>query len=235
MRPLIGITVALKRDPSDARYAGEAKVYWNYLAAVADAGGSPILLTPLTDLDSVLPVLDGWLIPGGPDIDPKHYGEPNHPANDLIDPLRFAFDQTLMERMPESLPVLAICYGCQMLNVVRGGSLIQHLPDDPNRAEHREGTRQAYAITPGSLLHQIVGSDPIEGLSFHHQGIGRVGEGLQISARHEDGTVEAIEDPKRPFCLGVQWHPERSSSESASQRLFSAFVQAAVEYSKAKR
>lgn len=131
--------------------------------------------------------------------------------------------------------MLGICYGCQVVNVLRGGSLDQHLPDGLGHDEHTGGTMQKYVVNVDSRLSQSTETAVIEGKSYHHQAVGRLGEGLWVTAKSEDGTVEAIEANDRPWLVGVQWHPERTPDDPATQRLFKRFVQAAAEYRATRR
>jgi putative glutamine amidotransferase len=230
--PIIAITADVDLEPENARTRGRLSVNWNYAQAVAEAGGVPIIVPPMADMARIAPMIDGWLIPGGSDIDASHFGEENHPKVDLQAPERFAGERSLYEKVPSELPVLGICYGCQFLNVVRGGSLIQHLPDVEGRAEHTGGVMQTYEIRSDSHVAEILGSDRVEGKSYHHQGVGRVGEGLEAVGRSEDGTIEALEATDRPWVVGLQWHPERTTEDPAMRRLFTEFVKAAAEYAK---
>lgn len=229
MRPIIGVTAIPHPDPSDARRGGRLDLNWNYAEAIHRAGGSPIILTPHTDVEGVVGLLDGWLIPGGDDMDARHFGQATHPACELQDPARFAFESALYRALPPQTPILGICYGCQFLNVMAGGTLHQHLPEVTGES-HTEGVQQHYGATEGSLLARAAGTIRPEGQSWHHQAADRVGEGLVVSARAEDGTVEAIEDPRRPFLLAVQWHPERTPERAESQGIMRAFVEAAAEF-----
>lgn len=229
MKPVIGITVDCVRDPEDQRTKGLLTLNWNYAQAISDAGGVPIIIPPQADMDMVAGMIHGWLIPGGADIDASHFGEENHPAVGLQDPARYEAEARLYQAIDPSLPVLGICYGCQFLNVVRGGSLEQHVPDRVGHAEHTSGTLQSYPLVD-SQLKEIVGVDLIEGKSYHHQAVNRLGSGLTITSRHEDGTVEALESTDRPWMIGVQWHPERTPDDEATRRLFEAFVAKAAEY-----
>lgn len=230
MKPIIGITVDSKPDESDARSGGKLTLNWNYAEAVAAAGGVPILIPPTADPGAVAEIIDGWLIPGGNDIDAKHFGEQNHPSVQLIEPERFEGEQRLFEALDPELPVFGICYGCQRLNVYRGGSLIQHLPDIDGRETHTGGVMQDYRISKGTKISGIVASDSIQGKSYHHQGIDQLGKGLDASAMHEDGTIEAIEDPSHPWLVGLQWHPERTFDDPKTRRIFEAFVRAAAQF-----
>lgn len=235
MKPLIGITVDVTFEPENARSRGALKLNYNYAEEVAKAGGNPILITPLTDIAQIAQLLDGWLIPGGADMDAAQFGEENHPTVELQDPKRFEMEDRLYQSIAHDLPVLGICYGCQFLNVKRGGSLIQHVPDRVGHDQHSGGTLQLYKIEEDSKLFASVGQlNKTTGASYHHQAVGRVGSHLQTSAFAEDGIIEAIEDPAHPFFIGVQWHPERTPNEEATRSLFSSFIQAAISYRKSK-
>jgi len=228
-KPLIGITVESKFDPNDARSRGNIQLNWNYFERVAEAGGNPIVITPRTDVAELAPLLDGWLIPGGMDIDATRFGQENHPAAELQDPSRFETEIALFRAVPDDLPIFGICYGCQFLNVARGGDLIQHLPDVTETA-HTGGVMQAYRIEPESKVGGITSRAEIEGKSYHHQAIDRVGAGLRVVGRGEDGTIEAIEATDRPWLIGLQWHPERTPDDEATRRMFDDFVRAAAEF-----
>lgn len=229
MRPIIGITVDCDPDPEDARTRGKLTLNWNYAQAVADAGGIPLLIPPMADMEVVSGLIHGWLIPGGDDIDAANFGQENHPMARLLDPARFAGEKALFSAADPNLPVLGICYGCQFLNVVRGGTLDQHLPDDPGRVTHTGGIEQEYPLKE-SKLRSLVGVPAMTGKSYHHQGVAAVAPGMDVVAEHEDGTVEALEATDRPWMIGVQWHPERSPEDAPTQRLFAEFVKAAAEY-----
>ena len=234
MKPLIGITVECGFDESNDRSNGKLSLNWNYPARVAEAGGNPILISPLTDLKEIARILDGWLIPGGADMDAKHFGEPNHPEVELMNPLRWKMEDELYGLVDPAMPILGICYGCQFLNVKRGGSLIQHLPDKVEHNDHVGGTLESIELVVKSKLATITKAPEIAGKSYHHQAVNRVGDGLHVVARHNDGTVEAIEDPTKPFLIGVQWHPERLPDDEANQALFREFIAAAAAYSEKK-
>lgn len=233
MKPLIGITVNAKEEPAH-KSGGRLWLNWNYAQAVNDAGGIPLLIPPQADMKELALVIDGWLIPGGHDIDAKHFGEENHPAADTIEDERFSAEAELYKHLSAEAPVLGICYGCQFINVQRGGKLIQHLPDVVGHETHASGTSEKYMIRSGSKLADIVGQDVARGKSFHHQAVGALGDGLTVVAEHADGMVEAIEATDRPWMVGVQWHPERTFQDPESKNLFEAFIKAAAEYSKKK-
>jgi putative glutamine amidotransferase len=230
MKPIIGITVESTFEPDDARSRGSLRLNYNYAEEVAKAGGVPILIPPTADAASVVELLDGWLIPGGADIDAKHWGEENHPSVELGDGTRFTIEERLFAAAPGDMPILGICYGCQFVNVALGGTLEQHVPDRTETNDHSGGTMQSYAIDAGSTLANIVGTEPIEGKSYHHQAVGRVGDGLRVVGHHDDGTVEAIESTTDRWIVGVQWHPERTPDSQATQKLMTEFIRQATIY-----
>lgn len=230
MKPLIAITTECDFDDSNPRSKGKISLNYNYAEQVALAGGNPVLVTPLTDLDAMASLIDGWLIPGGADMDASHFGEANHPEVELMNPKRWEMEYAFYKKVDPNLPILGICFGCQFINVMRGGSLIQHLPDVVSHGEHSGGTMQSYSLTEGSHLGSHTGVKEIEGASYHHQAINRVGDGLSVVASHEDGTIEAVEDPQHPYFVGVQWHPERTPEDLATKNLFRSFIEAARQY-----
>lgn len=228
-RPLIGITVVPQRNAADARTGGSLTLNWNYADAVLGAGGNPVLLPPQVVVEELVPILDGVLIPGGKDIDPSLYGEPKHASADLESKERFDLERRLFEILPPDFPFLGICYGCQLLNVLRGGNLAQHLPDSLGNDRHTHGEVQEYAVAAGSQLGGLLG-DRASGQSWHHQAVAALGENLAVVATSADGTIEAIEATDRAWTIGVQWHPERTPEGATSSRLLTAFVEAAREY-----
>lgn len=230
VKPLIAITVESKREPENARTGGRIELNWNYAQMVADAGGVPLVVPPVADMAEVAALVDGWLIPGGDDLDSKLWGEEPHPKASLQDGTRYDAERRLFDALPPEAPVLGICYGCQVLNVLRGGSLDQHVPDAVGHEGHGGGTMQAYSVEEDSLLARSAGVGSIEGKSYHHQAVAQIGEGLRVVAKADDGTVEAVEATDRPWLVGVQWHPERTPDDPATRRLFRRFVEAAGEY-----
>ncbi len=204
-----------------------------YAEAVSQAGGIPVLIPPFTDAKALADYLDGLLIPGGADIDPRYYNEELHPRTQIVNAPRFEQEWALLgEFEARQKPIFGICYGCQLLNVWRGGSLHQHLPDLPTvnlKHDHQEGEelpRHFVRIDPNSLLYAIIKQERVEIVTAHHQAIKQVGRNLNATATSPDGVLEAIEDPDLPFFIGVQWHPERDPSAPATQALFRAFVEA---------
>jgi putative glutamine amidotransferase len=236
VRPIIGIT----------SYAEEARWgVWNvpaaliplaYVQAVERAGGRPLLVPPSSDgIDETLCALDGLLFSGGSDLDPDLYGADAHPETNGIRLERDRAELALLEAaLARDLPVLAVCRGSQVLNVARGGDLVQHLPEVVGDEKHKH-TPGVFAdhdvdLKEGTRLQRLLGDRaPVK--SHHHQGYGTIGEGLVESAWAEDGTVEALEDPSRRFALGVLWHPEAGEDFA----LFEALVEEAARYREERR
>ncbi len=231
-RPIIGITSYAQPAQWGAWELPAALLPLNYVESVERAGGRPLLVPPSEHgLDETLDVLDGVVFSGGIDIDPSVYGHERHERTDASQPHRDSGELALLKRALErDVPTLAICRGFQLLNVLRGGTLVQHLPDEVGHERHRPqlGTFTPHPVTmrEGTRLAAILGSahDAVE--SSHHQGIGRVGVGLVETAWAEDGTLEALEDDSLRFAVGVQWHPEMEQDK----RLFEALVAEARAY-----
>jgi putative glutamine amidotransferase len=175
------------------------------------------------------------LFSGGSDLDPELYGQEAHPETKGVVPERDRAELALLQAaLARDMPVLAVCRGSQVLNVALGGDLVQHLPEVVGDEKHKH-TPGEYAdhdvtVEPETRLGSLLGDHaPVK--SHHHQGIGRLGEGLREAARAEDGTLEALEDPSRRFALGVLWHPEAGED----LRLFEALVEEAGAYRAKKR
>lgn len=236
IRPVIGITTYAE----PASWAGwtepAAFTPLSYVQAVEHAGGRPLLVPPSDDaIDETLDVLDGIIFSGGGDLDPETYGAEAHPETAGVVPERDRGELALLQAALErDVPVLAICRGSQLLNVARGGDLLQHLPEHVGHDDHRLPVASMadhdVTLREGTRVSEILGHRaPVK--SSHHQGFGRLGEGLREAAHAEDGTVEALEDPERRFALGVLWHPE----EGEDFALFKALVDEARDYQSAKR
>jgi len=231
-KPIIGITTYAQNARWGAWDLPAALIPLDYVTAVERAGGRPLLIPPTDDdADDVLDVLDGVIFSGGADIGPDTYGAEPHPETDEPQTSRDRAEMALLEAALErDIPTLAICRGFQLLNVVRGGDLVQHLPDTVGDARHRQ-VRGVFSEHPvevkeGTQLATVLGARQPVVKSSHHQGVGRVGDGLIETAWAEDGTLEALEDPSRRFALGVLWHPEAGED----QRLFEALVDEARAY-----
>jgi putative glutamine amidotransferase len=186
-------------------------------------------------IEPLLDRLDGICLSGGPDLDPEAYGARPHPELGPTEPDLDRFELAVARRADaREMPILAICRGTQALNIVRGGALHQHLPEISEEISHRQQTpgdqaSHAVEIDPESRLAAALEGSEIDVNSFHHQAIDRLGEGLVVSARAPDGTVEAVEDPSRPFLIGVQWHAETLVHRHYEAALFRHFVAACRE------
>jgi len=207
-----------------------------YVQQVEAAGGRALVVPPSEDaVAETLDALDGILFSGGSDIDPAEYGHDPHPETAGTRPERDRGELALLKAALErDMPVLAVCRGSQVLNVAYGGDLVQHLPEvvGDEKHKHTPGVFADHAVDveEGTRLRALLGERaPVK--SHHHQGFGRVGEGLVESAWAEDGTLEAVEDPGRRFAVGVLWHPE----EGEDAALFRALVDEARAYRDAKR
>lgn len=227
MKPVIGITSYAQEASWGAWTLPAALVPLSYVRSVEVAGGRPVVLPPVSGaVAETLDTLDGLVFSGGADIDPVHYGEEPHPMTTGLHPERDGAELALLEgALAHQLPVLAICRGMQLLNVLRGGTLHQHLPERVDHDGHREArgafSEHEVTLAPGSRTAAIIGTET-RVLSSHHQGPERIGRGLEAAGWAEDGTVEVVEDPER-FVLGVLWHPE----EGEDKRLFEALVEQA--------
>jgi putative glutamine amidotransferase len=228
-RPRIGLTLDLDRD-------GEYRLPRAYAEAVLAAGGLPL---PLPYGDSAvagayLALCQGLVVTGGGfDIAPARYGEARRPACGPEKPARTEFEWALCEAaLAGRIPLLGVCNGMQLIDVVRGGALHQDLEADLGLSGHRAGDgepERRHPVQPvaGSVLARVVGGAALEVNSSHHQAVRSPGAGVLVSARAPDGVVEAIELPDLPFALGVQWHPERLLDDPRQLRLWRALVEAA--------
>jgi putative glutamine amidotransferase len=229
MRPLIGIPPCLDErgrwKPSRTYHYIDAA----YARAVEQADGIPLYLPLQADVETLAARVSGLLLPGGDDLLP----EKPYPEDVRLDPVpaaQVAFDRRLLAAaLARGLPVLAICYGMQLLALHHGGSLHYHIPTDvpeagPHRLPEPEG-RHVVRIAPDSRLAAALGGAEDAVNSLHHQGVAEPGAGLRACAHSEDGLIEAIERAEPPFCVGVQWHPEKMQGPHR-ERLFGAFVAA---------
>jgi putative glutamine amidotransferase len=205
-----------------------------YVDAVRRAGGVPIVFPPgEPEPERLLETVSALIVSGGGDINPNAYGGRHHETVYSVCEERDAFEFALTRATlaDPRVPLLCICRGLQVLNVVCGGSLHVHLPDHyGDRVAHRLMPRDisvhTVEIEPGSRLAQILGTTRTEVRSWHHQGIDRVGDGLRPIAWAEDGLIEAVEHVDHPWCIGVQWHPEMQLEDDAQQRIFRALLDA---------
>jgi len=228
-KPIIGITTYAQPARWGAWELPAALVPLDYVTAVERAGGRALLVPPSEDaIDETLDVLDGIVFSGGVDIGPETYGADAHPATDEPQARRDTAELALLSAALEhDVPTLAICRGFQLLNVLRGGDLVQHLPEALGHEQHRElhgvFSEHPVEIKGGTRLAAALGERQPAVKSSHHQGVGLVGTGLVETAWAEDGTLEGLEDPSRRFAVGVLWHPEAGED----QRLFDALVEEA--------
>jgi len=242
-RPVIGLCTALEQARWSVWDQQTVLLPSNYIEAVQRAGGLAVLLPPdpsVTEAPGeVLDLIDALVLAGGADIDPAAYGQQPHPETEGMVPERDAFEIALAHAaIDRDLPLLGICRGMQLINVARGGTLLQHLPEQVGHPEHRrvtgsfDGADHEVDLHEGTLAMRVVAGDRHVTMSHHHQGIDRLGEGLQVGATSVmDGLPEAIELPGRRFVLGVQWHPEAD----AGSPVLAALVGAAAEHARARR
>jgi len=230
-RPVVGITAHVEAARWGHWELEAALIPYDYVRGVERAGGRALLVPPSEEgVGETLDALDGLLLSGGADLDPEAYRAEAHPETRGTQPARDRAELALLEgALQRDMPVLAVCRGVQVLNVARGGDLVQHLPEVVGDDKHRE-IRGAFSEHPvrfeeGSRLGSLLGERaPVK--SHHHQGVGTVVAGLREVAWADDGTVEALEDPERRFALGVLWHPEAGKD----QKLFEALVAEARAY-----
>jgi putative glutamine amidotransferase len=232
MRPVVGITSYSEEEVRWGPWTEPAAlVPLSYVRAVERAGGRAFVVPPSDDaIEETLAALDGIIFSGGNDLDPALYEADPHPETDAVQVERDRAEMTLLAAALErDMPVLAVCRGSQVLNVARGGDLVQHLPDTLGQDEHRpvrgEWAEHTVRLEPESRVGSLLGGQtPVK--SHHHQGYGRIGEGLRVTGWAEDGTIEALEDPSKRFALGVLWHPE----EGEDMALFEELVEEARRY-----
>jgi putative glutamine amidotransferase len=234
MRPAEGAHFAHQSEPPRRMLA----LGITYLEAVEAAGGIPVILAPLPArrLEAIIDRLDGVCLSGGPDIEPGCYGAGAHrelgPTEPEVDLFELGLVRAARRR---GLPVLAICRGMQVLNVARGGSLVQHLPDLSQEIQHRQTTpasqpSHSVTVAADSKLARIAEAERLEVNSFHHQAIDRLGAGLEPVAWSDDGVIEAVEALGDTFMIGVQWHAECLTERSEHARLFDGLIDAAEEH-----
>jgi putative glutamine amidotransferase len=235
-RPVIGICSALERSQWGVWDQVAALMPLSYIEAVQRAGGIAVILPPdahvSADPEQVLDLLDGLMLAGGADIDPASYGEPPHPQTIDTVPARDEFEIALTRAaIARDLPVLGICRGMQLINVARGGTLLQHLPEHVGHEEHRrvlgsfDGADHDVELDDGTLAARAAGETDHATKSHHHQAVDRLGDGLLVTGRSTlDNLTEAIELDDRSFVLGVQWHPEADPASA----VIASFVAAAA-------
>jgi len=217
--PLIAITSCRKLE--------------DYRQAVLHVGGEVRIVESAAVVEQALAGAGGLMLTGGDDVAPARYGESQHPAVVEVEPERDEFEIALVqEARRRDLPIFAICRGVQVLNVALGGSLYQNIPDDPGTEPHGRpgepggGRLHDVTIEPGSRLAAVMQTTTATASCHHHQAIDKVGDGLHVVARADDGIVEALElDRPEQWLLAVQWHPEDTAADDpAQQQLFDALV-----------
>lgn len=239
--PMIGVSASIEEDER------RQFINRNYLSRLLKAGGLPVMLSVDMDAEQIsqcLQRLDGLMLSGGNDVDPMMFGE--SPASGLgaVSPKRDKLEMRLIkEAYRRQMPILAICRGVQSLNVALGGTLYQDLPSQYLSPEsqpailHSQTSPERYAshtvtLSQGTPLYTIFGADTIGVNSFHHQAIKALSPHLTVCARANDGVIEAVYDPQKPFVIGVQWHPERMKEGAP---LFEHFVKACEAYATSKK
>lgn len=232
-RPLIGLCTAVEQAQYGAWDVDVFLLQRSYVEAVQRAGGVAVMLPPDPDVDpdQLLDMVDGLILAGGRDIDPAAYGSEAHSETDDPRTERDEFEIALARRaMERDMPLLGICRGMQLMNVARGGTLVQDLPEHVGHEDHRrsvgtfDGNDHPVRLEDGSLAARAAGEIHHGTLSHHHQGIAELGDGLQVTGWADDDELpEAFEDPGLRFALGVQWHPEADPDS----RIVAALVEAA--------
>ncbi len=239
-RPVIGLTTYLEQAKQGVWDVRAAFLPHQYFDAVIASGGIAVLLPPQPAGDAaaaaVLTGLDGLILTGGLDVQPELYGAERHPLTDPARADRDAWELALFRGADERrMPVFAICRGLQLVNVARGGTLHQHLPEALGTERYRIGggvfATNEVAVDDGTRLAGLVGAGPLDVHSYHHQGVDRLGEGLIVTARTDDDLVQAFESEGDGYLVGVQWHPEENAED---RRLFAGLVAAASDYSRSK-
>jgi putative glutamine amidotransferase len=244
-RPLIAVTTSELRRPDEveARPPGEppkleVALATLYPEAIERAGGIPVIVPLLRPdaIDALLDRVDGVCLPGGPDLQPSTYGEEPHPQLGPTEPRVDAVELQLVRAADRrKLPILGICRGMQALNVARGGTLHQHLPDvvgdrlGHRQPEHGSVPTHHVETAPHSRLRAVLGGPTLEVNSFHHQAIKALGHGLVATAWAQDGTIEAVEGPGERLVLGVQWHAEGLRAHGPLFELLIAAAAGAIE------
>lgn len=231
-KPLIGLNADYRAAKKDA--PAFSYVCAGYFDAITKTGGVPIVIPPLEDqgdLERILDLLDGLVMVGGADLDPRRDGFMLHPSVRLLDNRRETFDRRLVRMASERrLPLFGIGVGMQLLNLSEGGNLFLHIPEDmPKALPHRDSLdpahRHALEVVPGTLMERVYGEGEIRVNSTHHMAIDEVAPGFMVTARCPDGVVEAIESTQPDwFAFGTQFHPESESASALDMRIFEEFI-----------
>ncbi|WP_337003692.1 MULTISPECIES: gamma-glutamyl-gamma-aminobutyrate hydrolase family protein [unclassified Microbacterium] len=226
--PLVGVTTYLEQAQQGVWNVRAAFLPEQYLTGVTSSGGIAILLPPQNPdaADAAIAGLDGLILSGGADVAPELYGAERHPLTDPARVDRDAWELALFRAAERRrMPVLAICRGLQLVNVARGGTLQQHLPESLGTERYRIGggvfAENEVQVSDGTALAGVLGAGDVRVHSYHHQGIDRLGEGLVAAARSDDGLVQAFVDDSAGHLVGIQWHPEENAED---RRLFADLV-----------
>jgi putative glutamine amidotransferase len=226
--PLIGVTTYLERAQQGVWDVRAAFLPEQYLTGVTATGGIALLLPPQDPdaADAAVAGLDGLILSGGADVAPELYGAQRHPLTDPARADRDAWELALFRAAERRrMPVLAICRGLQLVNVARGGTLQQHLPESLGTERYRLGggvfAENDIEVAEDTALAEVLGAGEVRVHSYHHQGIDRLGDGLVPAARSEDGLVQAFVDTAAGHVVGIQWHPEENAED---RRLFADLV-----------
>lgn len=235
MQPIIGITASIKDNK-------KTTINNDNYQAITQSLGIPVILPNLLkedEIEGLANTIDGLLLTGGGDIDPTLFGEEPHINLGGITPNRDVFEMALIKRMLDmNKPIMAICRGCQILNIAAGGDMYQDIYTQEKREllQHVQNAPRSYGshfvnVREGSLLHQTVQKATFKVNSFHHQAVRKMGKGFQVSATSSDGIIEAIESTQHKFVVGLQWHPECmiTHGDPQAKALFDEFIKAVLE------
>ena len=226
-RPLIGITSYVEPARFTVWEMTVALLPYMYVEQVVRAGGQPVLLPPAGEPAALVPRLDGLILAGGGDIDPRRYGERAHERTSYVREFRDEAEFAMMAAaLTAGLPYLGVCRGLQVLNVALGGSLHQHLPDVVGHTGHSPAPGEFGSLpirpAPGSRVAKALGDEPVDVPHYHHQAVDRLAPGLTVTATAGDGTIEAVELEAHPFIMAVQWHPEAATDGALFEALIAA-------------
>ena len=232
-KPLIGLNADFRSARKDA--PAFSFICAGYFDSLTKAGAVPLVIPPLADEDDlaqVLDILDGVVMIGGSDLDPRRDGFMIHPSIRLLDARREDFDRMLIRLVADRrMPVFGIGVGMQLLNVAQGGNLLLHIPEDlPRALPHQDSLdpahRHALLVEKGSLMERVYGEGEIRVNSMHHMAIDELASGFIATAHCPDGVIEAIESTREDwFAVGTQFHPESESASALDQRIFEEFVE----------
>jgi putative glutamine amidotransferase len=243
MKPVIGVNADYRSAKGDTpAYSCLAAGYFD---AIMNVGGIPVILPPYqceSDVEEVLNRLDGVLLVGGADLDPRRDGWMLHPTVKLQDPRRESFDRCLVRKVAERrMPVFGIGAGMQLLNVSQGGNLLLHIPEDmPMALPHKDpldpAHRHTLELVPGTIMDRVYGDGELRVNSMHHMAVDEVAPGFKVSATCPDGIVEAIESTMNDwFAMGTQFHPESGTASALDVRIFEEFLQGVTEFQSTMR